>query len=303
MKYCDLHCDALTATGAPQVTKERLVTGGCLLQCFAAFAEEGGFARFLTLADAFEELCRTQGYRRVLRAADLEENAVNVLLTSEGGTFSTTEELRALYARGVRMAGFVWNRPTAAGFPNFPDYAGVCAGRIPPSVREGPPGLTAFGLEAAEEMARLGMIVDVSHASDALFWEIASEKHPFVASHSGAAIVQNWARNLTCEQISVLSDCGGVVGLDFCAQFLSDDGSAEGQRAALLAHARAILDAGGEDVLAVGSDFDGILPNAFVPDPSAMPVFLQLLSDEFGPRIAEKAARDNFLRVFRDVCG
>ena len=179
MKYCDLHCDALTATGAPQVTKERLVAGDCLLQCFAAFAEEGGFARFLTLADAFEELCRTQGFRRVLRAADLEENAVNVLLTSEGGTFSTIEELRGLYARGVRMAGFAGTGRRRRAFPISSDYAGVCAGRIPPSVREETRGLTAFGHEAAEEMARLGMIADVSHASDALFWEIASEKHPF----------------------------------------------------------------------------------------------------------------------------
>ena len=59
--------------------------------------------------------------------------------------------------------------------------------------------------------------------------------------------------------------------------------------------------AGGEDVLAIGSDFDGAPANPFVPDPSGMPRLLALLADEFGMRIAEKAVRDNFLRVVRDV--
>ena len=56
MKYIDLHCDALTQEGVLQVTKERLAVGGCLLQCFAAYVGEGGFARFCTLADAFDRM-------------------------------------------------------------------------------------------------------------------------------------------------------------------------------------------------------------------------------------------------------
>ena len=296
-----MHCDALTASGAPRVTGERLATGGCLVQCFAAFVEEGGFSRFASLADKFDQLCQREGYHRVLCAGDIREDAVNAMLTSEGGAFSSLEELKGLYDRGVRIAGFVWNMPTGAGFPNFPDYAGLCSGRVAPVLRETARGLTAFGFAAAEYMAEVGIIADVSHGSDRLFADIASLKRPFVASHSNAASVQNWARNLTDGQIRTLADCGGVVGLNFCADFLSDDGSAEGQRAALLAHAHAVLRAGGEDVLAIGSDFDGIPDNAFLPDPSRMPVFLQLLADEFGARIAEKAARDNFLRVIRDV--
>ena len=296
-----MHCDALTASGAPRVTAERLAVGGCLVQCFAAFVEEGGFSRFASLADKFDLLCRREGYRKVLCADDIREDAVNAMLTSEGGTFSSLEELKGLYDRGVRIAGFVWNTPTGAGFPNFPDYAGLCSGRVAPALRETACGLTEFGFAAAEYMAEVGIIADVSHGSDRLFADIASMKRPFVASHSNAASVQNWARNLTDGQIRTLADCGGVVGLNFCADFLSDDGSAEGQRVALLAHAHAVLRAGGEDVLAIGSDFDGIPDNAFLPDPSRMPVFLQLLADEFGARIAEKAARDNFLRVIRDV--
>ena len=132
-----MHCDALTAEGVVQVTRENLVAGGCLLQCFAAFVKEGGYSRFCALADDFDALCARAGYHKVTRACEIKEDAVNALLTAEGGAFETLEELDGLYARGVRMAGPVWNTPTAAGFPNFPDYAGLCAGRVPPSAREG----------------------------------------------------------------------------------------------------------------------------------------------------------------------
>ncbi len=296
MKYCDLHCDALTAQGTQQVTKARLKTGGCLLQCFAAFVKEGGFLTFSRLADGFDDLVAREGYNRVRAPADLREDAVNALLTSEGGAFSTIGELHALYDRGVRMAGFVWNTPTGAGFPN------VCAGKGR-SAREKKRGLTPFGREALSEMARLGMIADAAHGSDALFDEVAAFGRPFAVSHTGAASVFDVARNLTDEQIARLSDCGGVAGLYACAAFLSEDGSAAGQREALLAHAKAIVRAGGEDVLAIGTDFDGIPENAYCKDPSRVPAFLQLLADELGPRIAEKVARDNFLRLFSDVCG
>lgn len=297
-----MHCDALTAEGVVQVTRENLVAGGCLLQCFAAFVKEGGYSRFCALADDFDALCARAGYHKVTRACEIKEDAVNALLTAEGGAFETLEELDGLYERGVRMAGPVWNTPTAAGFPNFPDYAGLCAGRVPPSAREGTRGLTAFGRQAVEYMFMRGMLVDVSHASDKLFREVAAYKRPFVASHSNSAAVQAWARNLTDAQLKAVADCGGVVGLNFCMDFLSDDKSAEGQRRALLAHTRHILFVAGEDTLALGSDFDGIPPNSFLPDSSHMPKFLGLLADAFGSRVAEKIAAGNFLRVFTEVC-
>lgn len=300
MKYIDLHCDALTQEGVLQVTKERLAAGGCLLQCFAAFVGEGGFARFCALADAFDALCAREGYSR-FAGGTLNADGLNAMLTVEGDALQgELSRLHALHARGVRIVGLVWNAPTSLGFPNFPDYAGLCAGRVSPTLREGERGLTAFGFEAVGRMAGLKMLPDVSHGSDKLFSDVASFKRPFVATHSNAAGVCGWARNLTDEQIGRVADCGGVVGLNFCADFLSPDGSAEGQRAALLRHAKAIVAAGGEDVLAIGSDFDGIPPNPYLPDPSFMPRFLEDLSGAIGARAAEKAAQDNVLRVFKE---
>lgn len=301
MKYIDLHCDALTQEGVLQVTKERLAAGGCLLQCFAAYVGEGGFARFCTLADAFDGMCAREGYSRFTGGVP-RTDALNAMLTVEGDALcGDAGRLDALYARGVRIMGFVWNTPGSLGFPNFPDYAGVCAGRVPPALREEERGLTAFGFEAVARMAELKMLPDVSHGSDKLFSDVASFKRPFLATHSNAAGVCGWARNLTDEQIAAVAGCGGVVGLNFCADFLSPDGSAAGQRAALLEHAKAIVAAGGEDVLAVGSDFDGIPSNPYLPDPSFMPRFLEELAGAIGARAAEKAARDNVLRVFREA--
>ena len=53
-------------------------------------------------------------------------------------------------------------------------------------------------------------------------------------------------------------------------------------------------------MLAIGSDFDGIPPNQFLPSPAAMPRFLEDLAGAIGTRAAEKVARDNVLRVFKE---
>lgn len=305
MIYCDLHCDALTTAEVRQVTRERLQAGGCLLQCFAAFvAENGGFSAFLSLADAFDRLCAEEGYHPVLSAKEIVPGKINALLTVEGGgEIGDGDKLDALCARGVRMMSFTWNTPNGLGFPNFPDYAGMLSGRRSLAERESARGLTRRGFEAAERMGELGMIVDVSHGSDRLFYDVAGLRRPFAASHSGAQAVFDCARNLTDGQIRRLADCGGVVGLDFCADFLSSDTSREGQKRAILAHAEHILRVGGEDVLALGSDFDGIPPNPYLKDPASMPDLLTAFAEKFGPRRAEKIASKNILRLFAEVCG
>ena len=309
MKYVDLHCDALTSEGVLQVTGEKLRAGGCLLQCFAAFiaTREGRYSAALALCDRFDKLCGKEGYHAVRRASDLKEGAVNAMLTvEEGGAIEgDLEKLKTLYSRGVRMMTLTWNYPNEIGYPNFPDYEGLKSGRVPFTARETERGLTPFGFETAECMQELGMLIDVSHGSDKLFYDVADLSRrsgiPFVASHSGADTVCPFSRNLSDGQIRTLADCGGVVGLDFCADFLSQDTSAEGQRRAILAHAQHILKIGGEDVLALGSDFDGIPENAYMKDASRMPDLLAEFERAFGARIAEKIARKNVERVFLDV--
>ena len=82
-------------------------------------------------------------------------------------------------------------------------------------------GLTSFGIETVTRMGELGMIADVSHASDGTFWDILKyAKGPVVASHSNCRNLCNHPRNLTDEMIRALAEQGGVVGLNFFGPFL-----------------------------------------------------------------------------------
>ena len=304
-QYCDMHCDTLTAEGALQATPERHKQGGCYLQCFAAFLfrPDGSlYRRALALFDKFDGWCKDYGLNRVRQYSDLKEGVVNGILTvEEGGAIDgDLAKLDEFCERGVRMMTLTWNFPNRLGYPNLPDYAGRPAG-----TRETEKGLTEFGKSVVERMKELRMIVDVSHGSDKLVYDVAAAmgETPFVASHSNAASVLDVPRNLTDDEIRLIAKSGGVVGLNFCADFLSQDKSREGLRAAALAHAKAIINAGGEDVLALGSDFDGIPENAFLRSPADVPTLLSDFEREFGPRVTEKIAKDNFLRVFKAVCG
>ncbi len=310
MKYFDLHCDALTQEGVLQVTKEELVRGGCALQCFAAFVKDGKdrFRTVISLCDAFDELVAREGYVAVRTASDMgggepaTSDMVCAMLTVENGgaVEGKIENLQTLYARGVRMMTLTWNYKNELGDPAFPDYGGYRAGRVPVSCRARGEGLTPFGFEAVERMKELGMIADVSHGSDRLLSDVFKTGVPMVASHSNADAVYPCARNLTDAGIRAVAERGGVVGLCFCADFLSADKTPAGQRAALLAHAAHILDAGGEDAPALGSDFDGTPPNPCVPSPSAVPALLNALEARFGARVAEKIAWGNARRMFSE---
>jgi len=306
--YCDLHSDALTATGKRQVTGERLSAGGCFLQCLAVFieAKQARFRRAEALMNRFPHFCRKEGLHPVTAFSQLKKG-VNALLTVEGGGVmeGKQDRLDALYARGVRMMTLTWNDFNELGAPCFPDYRAVRRGMLSPRHRETRRGLTAFGFAVVEKMISLGMIIDVAHGSDRLVYDVASacgRRVPFIASHAGAAAAFDSARNLTDGEIAAIADSGGVVGLYCCDKYLSRDVSADGQRDALLHHARAIFRAGGGDVMAFGSDFDGISPNAWLPDPSFLPRLRDAIVKEFGFSVAEKMARKNFLRVFSTVC-
>lgn len=118
-------------------------------------------------------------------------------------------------------------------------------------------GLTEQGKKLIDEYTKRDIVIDVSHASDKLFFDI--EKHlnvPFIASHSNARKITNNKRNLTDDMIKVIVERNGLIGLNFYKSFLSDNpeyASIDN----LLRHAEYILNLGAEKVLSIGSDFDG----------------------------------------------
>jgi membrane dipeptidase len=82
-------------------------------------------------------------------------------------------------------------------------------------------GLSAFGREVVAECNRLGLIIDISHASDKSFFDVlAASKAPIIASHSSARAVCDNPRNLSDEQIRALAKAGGVIQICFLGAYV-----------------------------------------------------------------------------------
>ena len=103
-----------------------------------------------------------------------------------------------------------------------------------------------------------GLLLDVAHASRKTFWDMleASSTPPF-SSHSGADAVHPHARNLDDDQIRALAARGGIVGVIFVAAYL---GGAFCTLERVADHIEHVAAVGGDDCVALGSDFDGFMP-------------------------------------------
>lgn len=260
MKLFDLHCDTLVEclrTGQSlwknscQLDVSRGLRYSPWIQCFAVWISDeargaeatGIFDRAFSLLQ--RELQSRPEMKLVTSGKDLQAvkpGQCGVLLTVESGAAAagSLEQLRRLYRCGVRMMTLTWNGENEIG-------GGILSAR--------PSGLTAFGKAAVAEMERLSMVIDLSHASERLFYSVAEvASGPLAASHSNARAVCGHPRNLTDEQFRLICDRGGIVGLNLAPEFLSS-GKAVGED--VLRHAEHFLSLGGESALAIGSDFDG----------------------------------------------
>lgn len=176
--------------------------------------------------------------RRVAEAGGIA--MVYALEGAHGIDATGLEGLRALHARGLAMLGLTWS------FSN----------RFAGSSGDGGGALTADGRALVAEAQRLGVLVDLSHASRATTLEVCGgSKVPVVASHSDAAAIKPHARNLTDEEIACIAATGGVVGLNLHAPFLGSP--ADVSKAA--DHVEHVRKVGGIGAVALGSDYDGLI--------------------------------------------
>ena len=84
-------------------------------------------------------------------------------------------------------------------------------------------GLSPFGKQVVAEMNALGMMIDLSHASDETFWDcIRLSEAPVIATHSCCRALCNHRRNLTDEMLQALGEKDGYVGINFYPAFLSE---------------------------------------------------------------------------------
>ena len=139
------------------------------------------------------------------------EGKIAILIGVEGGHAieGSLDRLRDLYARGARYLTLTWNN----GIP----WAGSSIGAGGSHTG----GLTDFGRDVVREMNRLGMLVDLSHVSDASFFDaIAISSVPVIASHSSARALNDVPRNVSDDQLRAIARNGGVVNVNFFSLFL-----------------------------------------------------------------------------------
>ena len=328
-KVIDMHCDTVLGMLEKEeknekinavnndlcIDLEKLKKGDYLLQCFALFTDRNLYpipeAQTLKLMDQYHRMLEenTDKIAPVYHFEDIEKNRkegkISAMLTLEDGgvVFGNIAMLRNYYRMGVRMITLTWNYENGIGYPNvaskpFSDYKTVDFHQQVDTVH----GLTTFGKEYVREMERLGIIIDVSHLNDAGFWDVANMcTKPFVASHSNARALCNVARNMSDEMILALKEKGGVMGLNFCADFLKK-GSTKSCIEDMVQHILYIKELAGIDVIALGTDYDGINCKLEIEDCSQIQKLSKaLIKAGLSQEEVEKIFYKNALRVFEQV--
>ena len=161
-------------------------------------------------------------------------------------------------------------------------------------------GLTRFGVGLVGEMNRLGMLVDVSHISEAGFRDVIEiAERPIIASHSNCRALCDHPRNLTDDQIRALARNGGTMGVTFVPQFI--DASAP-TFARLLDHIAHAVEIAGADHVGIGSDFDG--GGTLIEDATGYPRITEgLLERGFSESEVRGILGENHLRVLASALG
>lgn len=264
MKLLDLHCDTPAALYLRRASLDRndLHVDLDKTAPFSSYIQVAAFFTPPAVSDA-DGMGVVRAYHAYLKnAVEATPNAVMIEdaaglkeaeKSGKRGFLPAVEDLRILAGNperlmelrrlGVRIATPLWRGHSVIGGAWNTDE-----------------GLTDFGRETVEQLLSLGVIPDVSHASTVAFNEIAARCRaagkPFMATHSCAFSLCSHRRNLTDEQLRVLSDCGGIVGVNLYPVFLTDSDHADLEDVSR--HILHLQDCVGTNAVAIGSDFDGV---------------------------------------------
>ena len=279
----------------------RMIEGGVTCQTFAVYTGRRAFVpeatqvalqmvdKFYSEIEANDGIVAVTSHDEIVEAK--KKGLVCGLLALEGAEplMGEIALLRVFYRLGVRMLSFAWNYRT-------PFADGLGAKRAESKLPE-------LGVQALEEMERLGMVFDVSHLADTVFWDVADVmKGPFIASHSNCRTLCDHPRNLTDDMIRALADHGGVMGMNFAPAFVDKDKATVEK---MVDHVDHIVDLVGPDHAGLGSDYDGIgsTPEG-LEDVSKMPNMTRaMVSRGYSDEDILKILGGNHLRVFKQVIG
>jgi len=302
--------------GRGHVDFPRLADAGVALQCFTivtdGFPIVGGFAAFARWRrwpraarrspwtrcrfqiELLEEACAASGGRAAIAtdAAGLDANLaagrLSAVLGVEGGQAleGRVERVEALHRAGVRFMSLTHLRGNALG------------GTSSPGLARARQGLTSLGREVVAEMVRVGMSVDVSHASPRLLEDLlAVPGVRLMCSHTGVRGVTRSFRNLDDDVLREIARRGGVAGIILAPIYLGARGLDAVARH--VEHALAVM---GEACVGLGSDHDGMvaLPRG-MRDVRDLPRLAVLLRERGLPEpVVRGVMGENWIRFFRE---
>jgi membrane dipeptidase len=230
----------------------QLRAGGVVLQVLPVFTEEqfvgeGALRRALLMVEEARHLAELHAddVQIVQTGAEIREvidsGRIALLLAIEGAEpiGHSLELVDVMWRMGVRMSSLSWNRRT------------MMADGI--AERDTGGRLTQLGVDAVRRMEEIGVVIDVSHLSEAGFFHLAEvATRPFIASHSSCRALSGHPRNLSDDQLRVMADTGSFVAVNAFGPFLTDGKPTVERYVDHLEHAMSIV---GPGHVGLGTDF------------------------------------------------
>lgn len=207
------------------------------------------------------------------------------ILTVEGGSLvDSVETVETLWEKKIKVLTLTWNDSNSLGTSAMSGDSG---------------GLTELGRQALKRMNSLGMLADLSHASDETFWDVMKvTKKPVLVSHSNARKLCNHPRNITDEMFLALCENHGVLGINFYPPFLENEPK-KADLESIFNHMEHFLELGGENHLGFGSDFDGVdaLPKGITDFSSFSDIISEMEKRSYPKDLIEKLCYKNMMRI------
>lgn len=263
MRFFDLHCDTLSKlvkNGGNiyknnfDVSIEKTQKYDQYIGCFAVWISDDMRGK---KAFDFFKLCKNRLekeedlYSKYFKICKSKEDLARIFYHKKSGVILCCEgssclggdlsNLDFLKESSVKIMTLTWNNSCEAG-------DGVAV--------ENSRGITFFGKKLLKKLEEYNIIVDVSHASEKLFYDVCDlAEKPIIASHSNCKNICKNKRNLSNEQFKSIVTMGGIVGITFCKDFLSNYDHVNYDD--IFRNIEYFLSLSGENTLAIGSDFDG----------------------------------------------
>lgn len=304
MQVIDLHCDSLYKVVTQNIgldsdsleVKLDLNQNDKRLQNYAIWlpddiSDNDAEKLFFKAANALKTECNRCNIKLLTSTdipASFNDNKYSALFTVENGKAlnGKLENVKKFAEIGVKMITLTWNEKNIIGGGAESDNAS---------------GLTDFGRKAVCEMEKYNIIADVSHASEKLFYDVAEiAERPFVASHSNSKTVTNHKRNLSDEQFKIILKINGLIGINFHKDFLSNTPS-NANKFDVLRHIEHFLSLGGENIICLGSDFDGCdLPKDIKGSDFFAELYETMLKENYKESLINKIFYNNALNFYEN---